>query len=108
MILSPTQATVIINSQTILTIQRNKAISSLISDFEQEVTLIEHRIKEDETNLVNYNNNSNEQSSTSVTSSIQPLPPNWIALEDPNSGDVYYANEVTGVTQWERPGSYYY
>jgi len=89
---------------------KNKAISSLISDFEQEVTLIEHRIK-DETKIVNYddngdnNNNSNEQSSTSLTSSIQPLPPNWIALEDPNSGDVYYANEVTGVTQWERPGS---
>jgi len=85
---------------------KNKAISSLISDFEQEVTLIEHRIK-DETKLVHYDDN-NEQSSTSLvskaSSSIQPLPPNWIALEDPNSDDVYYANEVTGVTQWERPG----
>ena len=86
---------------------KNKAISSLISDFEQEVTLIEHRIKDE--SLVTYNNssaslNNNEQSSTSLASSIQPLPPNWIALEDPNSGDVYYANEVTGVTQWERPG----
>ena len=26
-----------------------------------------------------------------------------IALEDPDSGEIYYANEVTGVTTWDRP-----
>lgn len=25
------------------------------------------------------------------------------ALEDPDSGDIYYANEITGVTTWDRP-----
>jgi hypothetical protein len=24
----------------------------------------------------------------------EELPPDWVALEDPDSGDVYYANEV--------------
>lgn len=28
----------------------------------------------------------------------------YVALEDPDSGDMYYANEVTGVTTWDRPG----
>lgn len=68
---------------------KSKAVASLISDFEKEVTLIEHRIK-DESLIMN-----GEQ---------PPLPPNWIALEDPDSGDIYYANEATGDTQWERPG----
>ncbi|KAL7471648.1 hypothetical protein ACHAXS_012900, partial [Conticribra weissflogii] len=34
-----------------------------------------------------------------------PLPPNWIELQDPDSGDVYYANELTGETTWDRPSS---
>lgn len=25
------------------------------------------------------------------------LPPDWVALEDPDSGDVYYANEVCAI-----------
>ena len=25
-----------------------------------------------------------------------PLPPDWVALEDPDSGDIYFANEVSG------------
>ena len=27
----------------------------------------------------------------------------WMAAEDPASGAVYYANQVTGATQWEWP-----
>ena len=60
---------------------KDRARASLISDFEQEVQVIEHRMK-DENMILN-----GEQ---------PPLPPNWIALEDPDSGDVYYANEATG------------
>ena len=33
----------------------------------------------------------------------QPLPPNWIACVDPNTGRTYYANTVTRTTQWEFP-----
>jgi len=67
---------------------KDRARASLISDFEKEVTLIEHRIKDE--NLI-------------MNGEQPPLPPNWIALEDPDSGDIYYANEATGETQWERP-----
>ena len=31
------------------------------------------------------------------------LPPGWIALQDPNSGMTYYANQTTGETTWDRP-----
>ena len=27
----------------------------------------------------------------------EELPPDWVALEDPDSGDVYYANEVCAI-----------
>ena len=60
---------------------KSKAVASLIGDFEKEVTLIEHRIKDE--NLI-------------MNGEQPPLPPNWIALEDPDSGDIYYANEATG------------
>ena len=94
---------------------KSKAVASLISDFEQELSLIEHKIK-GEIMIMN-----GEQ---------PPLPPNWIALEvrsivklqsmlasrlslfdivklnfiflyhlpkaNPGGGDIYYANEVTG------------
>lgn len=60
---------------------KSKAVASLISDFEQEVSLIEHRMKDE--NLI-------------MNGEHPPLPPNWIALEDPDSGDVYFANEATG------------
>lgn len=30
----------------------------------------------------------------------QPLPPDWVALEDPDSGDIYYANEVSDCGQF--------
>jgi hypothetical protein len=60
---------------------KGRARASLISDFEDEVTLIEHRIKDE--NLI-------------MKGEQPPLPPNWLALEDPGSGDIYYANEETG------------
>jgi len=59
---------------------RSRAVASLMSNFEQKVSLIEHRIK-DEDLIMN-----GEQ---------PPLPKNWICLEDPDSGNVYYANEAT-------------
>ena len=31
------------------------------------------------------------------------LPPNWIAIEDPESRDTYYANEVTKECTWNKP-----
>jgi len=39
----------------------------------------------------------------SVAPGITPLPPNWAATKDPNSGDVYYYNSDTNETTWERP-----
>lgn len=32
----------------------------------------------------------------------------WMAAEDPASGVVYYANQVTGATQWEWPTEDWY
>lgn len=60
---------------------KGRARASLISDFEEEVTLIEHRIK---------------GKHLPIEEEQPPLPPNWLALEDPTSGDIYYANEKTG------------
>jgi len=31
------------------------------------------------------------------------LPPNWTQVKDPNSGQSYYYNNATGVTQWTMP-----
>lgn len=33
-----------------------------------------------------------------------PLPEGWIAMQD-HSGRVYYVNELTGESQWERPSA---
>ncbi|KAL7540536.1 hypothetical protein ACHAXR_010196 [Thalassiosira sp. AJA248-18] len=32
-----------------------------------------------------------------------PLPEGWIESMDPTTGNIYYYNEVTGVSSWERP-----
>eukprot|EP00804_Cyclotella_cryptica_P001489 CCRYP_003714-RD/>CCRYP_003714-RD protein AED:0.34 eAED:0.34 QI:140/0.66/0.85/1/0.66/0.42/7/1908/789 len=46
---------------------------------------------------------SEEERQQQQTNEKHPLPPDWVALEDPDSGDIYYANEVTGETTWDRP-----
>lgn len=35
------------------------------------------------------------------------LPPGWIALQDPGSGNTYYANQVSGETCWEKPAVHF-
>ena len=37
---------------------------------------------------------SNGTESNSTQIQLQELPPDWVALEDPDSGDIYYSNEV--------------
>lgn len=74
------------------------AVNSLINEFEEEVVQIEHRIQNK--NLICDGSDNGDDGSSSQ---LQDLPPDWIALEDPDSGDVYYANEVTGETTWDRP-----
>jgi len=63
---------------------KERALASLIHDFENEISMIEHRVK-DKYSIIN-----GEQPQD------PPLPPNWVELEDPGSGDIYYANEATG------------
>lgn len=31
------------------------------------------------------------------------LPAGWVAIQDPSSGSMYYANQTTGETTWEKP-----
>ncbi|KAL7526945.1 hypothetical protein ACHAXR_003196 [Thalassiosira sp. AJA248-18] len=56
-----------------------------------------------------YNNNLNESDPSTFQSSLtdsnngEGLPQNWIALEDPDTGEMYYANEATGESTWDRP-----
>jgi protein transport protein SEC31 len=33
----------------------------------------------------------------------QALPPGWVAVQDPSTGQVYYANQTTGESSWEPP-----
>lgn len=39
----------------------------------------------------------------SATRTNDALLHGWVALQDPGSGNTYYANETTGETTWERP-----
>ncbi|KAK1947341.1 hypothetical protein P3T76_001351 [Phytophthora citrophthora] len=41
----------------------------------------------------------------SCSTEYNALPPFWQEVVDPTSGDVYYWNESTNETAWERPGS---
>jgi protein transport protein SEC31 len=36
------------------------------------------------------------------------LPPGWVALQDPTSGNPYYANQTTGETTWDMPQSSFF
>ena len=40
---------------------------------------------------------------SSTDPDLNVLPAGWIALEDPNTGNIYYANEQTNETTWEIP-----
>jgi len=62
---------------------KGEAVASLIGDFERDVTLIQRKIQ-------------NEKLLLDSAANPPPLPPGWVALEDPDSGDIYYANEATG------------
>lgn len=37
------------------------------------------------------------------TSANNDLPPDWVELQDPSSGQMYYANQTTGEVTWDRP-----
>ncbi|CAJ1954327.1 unnamed protein product [Cylindrotheca closterium] len=55
-----------------------------------------------------YAGQSQQRSATPTPSVTQPasagtLPDGWIELQDPSSGMMYYANQTTGETTWERP-----
>lgn len=62
---------------------KNEAVESLIGDFERDVTLIQQKIQ-------------NEKLLKNTAENPPPLPPGWIALECPDTLDIYYANEETG------------
>lgn len=40
---------------------------------------------------------------TSPATTMDQLPSGWVALQDPTSGNTYFANQMTGETTWERP-----
>ena len=64
---------------------KNEAVASLIGDFERDVTLIQQKIQ-----------NEKLPKNTAENENPAPLPPGWIALECPDTLDIYYANEETG------------
>ena len=45
---------------------------------------------------------STDQSCISVNAT-QALPPGWVAVQDPSTGQTYYANQSTGESSWEPP-----
>jgi hypothetical protein len=49
----------------------------------------------DEGSTTNDSYNRRESQEESMPEDEESLPPNWVALEDVDSGDVYYANEVS-------------
>lgn len=67
---------------------KNNAIASLIDEFEEEVVNIEQQIMNPM--LTNGEDEGNDE----LQQIMEELPPDWIALIDEDSGDVYYSNEV--------------
>jgi hypothetical protein len=67
---------------------KNNAIASLINEFEEEVVNIEQRI------INPMLTNGEEGVDDKLKQIMEGLPPDWIALIDEDSGDVYYSNEV--------------
>ena len=60
------------------------------------------------TNMSSSLNDSAFTSTTETTTSTNlddndDLPPDWIAIIDSDTGETYYANEVTGESTWEKP-----
>ena len=41
--------------------------------------------------------------STAGVAEKDPLVSSWQELKDPNTGEIYYYNSVTGSSQWDRP-----
>ena len=41
--------------------------------------------------------------SSQTAPATEQLPSGWIALSDPSSGRIYYANQISGETTWEKP-----
>ena len=39
----------------------------------------------------------------SAAATSNELPPDWMEIQDPSSGQMYYANQVTGEVTWDRP-----
>ncbi len=75
----------------------------------QQVSVDDHEIKDD--NSKDLNNQlldtssstvTSHQSST-VTSHQTTLPEGWVEVKDQSSGMVYYYNEISGATTWDRP-----
>lgn len=93
----------------------NDAVSSLLRDFQSEVATIEQRLQigNGGENLLLHGSGDggdgpsvpDDDSSTTNDDGSDGLPPGWITLEDPDSGDTYYANENTGETTWDRPAA---
>lgn len=46
---------------------------------------------------------SHTQNSQATSADLGTLPPEWMELQDPASGQYYYANQSTGETTWDRP-----
>ena len=44
-----------------------------------------------------------QQQMQQETQQSSPLPPGWVALQDPSSGRTYYANQNTGESSWDLP-----
>jgi hypothetical protein len=49
------------------------------------------------------NEEPNQSPADDEISADDSLPSDWIPLVDPDSGDTYFCNEITGETTWDKP-----